>query len=116
MPWWSWIVIWAGLVLVLIGMFAWFAWKLFKKLLAVLTELEALAASAEVLSGVPAARSDQLRRSALFMNMAEIRARRESEMTKRADRVDARMQRRLMRGKLLIHADYREFLHLTKRT
>ncbi len=49
MPWWSWIVIWACLVLALIAMLVFSGWGLFRKAVAVFDELGALGAKLELL-------------------------------------------------------------------
>ena len=114
MPWWSWVLIWFGLFLALLGMFAIFAWHLFKKLMVAFRELEKLALAADVLQ--PRAAEEPVRfRSSLFQDFGEVHARREAEREKRAEKVDNRRNNRLNRAKLLTGADYRQYLHLKKR-
>ena len=43
MPWWSWVLIWFGLFLALVGVMAIFGWHLFKKLMVTFHDLEKLA-------------------------------------------------------------------------
>lgn len=116
MPWWSWVLIWFGLFLALLGVLALFGWLLFKKLMVAFRELEKLSAAAEVLHRGSADVPPEPFRSALFQDFKEVSARRDAEREKRAERVDARRNHRRNRGKLLTRADYRQFLHLTKRT
>lgn len=116
MPWWSWVLIWLGLVLAMLAMLAWFAWKLFKKLMVAVSALEELAVSLEPLSRVAPPEPAAAWRSSLFKDIGAVQARHDEEREKRDERRDARRQHRIMRGKLLVRADYREFSHLTKRT
>lgn len=115
MPWWSWVLIWFGLFLALLGMFAIFAWHLFKKLMVAFRDLEKLALVAEVLQRRAADEPARFR-SALSQDFGEVHTRREAEREKRAERVGARRNNRVNRAKLLTGADYRQYLHLTKRT
>ena len=41
MPWWSWLLIWSGLVLILLAVLGWFAVALYRKSLVTLRALEA---------------------------------------------------------------------------
>lgn len=116
MPWWSWILIWAGLVLLLLGVIAAFAWMLFRKFLVMLAALGALAACTEVLARATSADRPQRAQPALLQDPHSVSERRELERDKRQARIDARRELRVMRGKLLLRADYRDFLHLIKRT
>jgi len=47
MPWWSWVLIWTGLVLGLLGMLAWFGLRLFRKSMRTLRALEGLGRPAD---------------------------------------------------------------------
>ncbi|MFF1573571.1 hypothetical protein ACFVWR_12530 [Leifsonia sp. NPDC058292] len=116
MPWWSWLIIWGALVLALLGMLAFFAVWLFRKLMAAGREVSALAEKAEVLQR----RSDELRdpafHSAVFADLGELQAQREQGRSDRAYARQARRDARVRRGKLLTNADPTQFSHLTKRT
>lgn len=115
MPWWSWLVIWGVLVLALLGMLAFFAVRLFRKLMAAAAEVTALAEKAQVLSQ----RADELRevpfRAAVFQDADELRAGREQALADRAVARQARRDARVRRGKLLVNADPTQFSHLTRR-
>lgn len=115
MPWWSWVLIWFGLVLFLVGVLAFCAWRLFQKLMVALHELEKFSLAAEVLQRDTADTLAEPFRSALFQDFAAVHARRDTERTKRAERVEARRNNRVNRGKLLTRADYRQYLYLMKR-
>jgi hypothetical protein len=106
MAWWSWILIWTGLVLGLIGMLAWFGYVLFRKAMRMADALELLGDQvAEV--GAGSALPPQTRfRAAVFEDRADIRL--DFELT-RAERLRRRQRRRdrlVARGKLLQQAPY----------
>ncbi|UAJ77836.1 hypothetical protein IT072_11015 [Leifsonia sp. ZF2019] len=116
MPWWSWLLIWTGLVLGLIGMLAYFAWSLFRKVVAAAKEAGALIEKAEVLQ----VRADELKEeafhSAVFADAAELRAGREQSRADKEFARQARRDARVRRGKLLVKADPSRFEHVTRRT
>jgi hypothetical protein len=116
MPWWSWLIIWGVLVLALLGMLAFFAVRLFRKLMAAGREAGALAEKAELLQR----RSDDLRDApfhpAVFADLTELTTQREQDKADRAYARQARRDARVRRGKLLTNADPTQFSHLTKRT
>ena len=116
MPWWSWVVIWAVLVLGLLGMLAFFAWWLFRKVMAAGREASALIEKAEILSR----RSDDMRyaefHSAVFADSDVLRAEREQAVADRKVARQARRDRRVRRGKILVNADPFRYSHLNRRT
>jgi hypothetical protein len=116
MPWWSWLLIWTGLVLGLLVMLALFAWSLFRKLMAAANEAGALMQKAEVLQS----RADDLREEAfhpaVFADAAVLRDEREQAKADRAFARQARRDARVRRGKLLVEADPSRFEHVTRRT
>ncbi|GAA1444292.1 hypothetical protein [Leifsonia poae] len=116
MPWWSWIVIWVVLVLALLGMLAFFAVRLFRKLMAAAAEVSALADKAQILSQ----RAEELReapfRAAVFQDAEELREAREQAIAERSVARQARRDARVRRGKLLVNADPTPYTYLTKRT
>lgn len=116
MPWWSWLVIWTVLVLGLLGMLAYFAWSLFRKLMAAAREASALLEKAEVLQ----AHADDLREEAfhpaVFADAVELRQERAQARADRAFAKQARRDARVRRGKLLLKADPSRFDHVTRRT
>ena len=116
MPWWSWILIWFGLFLLLVSVMALCGWRLFQKLMVTLRELEKLAAVAEVLQRVVDDAPEEPFRSAISQDFAAVHARRETQRENRAERVESRRNNRVNRGKLLTRADYRQYLYLMKRT
>lgn len=119
MPWWSWLLIWTVLVLGLLGMLAFFAWWLFRKLMAAGREAAALAEKAEVLSR----RAEDLHERfepAVLADAAELRERRRDRLAERAIARQARRDARVRRGRLLVDVDPAtvpaRFAHLLRRT
>jgi hypothetical protein len=116
MPWWSWVVIWIVLVLGLLGMLAYFGWSLFRKLMAAAREAGALMEKAAILSE----RSAEMRyaeyHSAVFDNPDTLRAERERTIADRRVARQARRDRRVRRGKILVTADPFRYSYLGKRT
>ncbi|MFP3465380.1 hypothetical protein [Leifsonia sp. SIMBA_070] len=119
MPWWSWLLIWTVLVLGLLGMLAFFAWWLFRKVAAAGREAAALMEKAEVLSR----RADELHERfepAVLADAHELRAQREQHLTERAFARQARRDARVRRGRLLVDVDPStvptRFAHLLRRT
>jgi hypothetical protein len=119
MPWWSWLVIWTVLVLGLLGMLAFFAWWLFRKVVAAGREAAALMDKAEVLSR----RAEELHERfepAVLADADELRAEREQQRAERAYARQARRDARVRRGRLLVDVDPAtvpdRFAHLSRRT
>ena len=119
MPWWSWLVIWTVLVLGLLGMLAFFAWSLFRKVVAAGREAAALMEKAEVLSR----RADELHERfepAVLADADELRAARETQLIARRYARQARRDARVRRGRLLVDVDPAtvpdRFAHLLRRT
>lgn len=115
MPWWSWVVIWVVLVLGLLGMLAFFAVHLFRKVMAAGREASALIEKTEVLSRRVDDLNEAVFHPAVFADVAELRAEREQA---KADRVVARQLRRdtrVRRGKLLVNTDPTRFSFLIKK-
>jgi hypothetical protein len=103
-PWWSWVIIWVLLVGALLGMLAWFAVRLFRKLM---TAADALGDLGDQLAGLdtdveelsPARFSP-----AIFANRAELAEDIERRRERRAHRRQERRDLAINRGKLLRHA------------
>lgn len=117
MPWWSWILIWTGLVLVLLGVLALCAWWLFGKAKALGVELERLN---ELLAEFEA-RADALvaaaepSTSAILRGRDAVAAERRSLRRVIDRRKDERRAARLERGKLLTTADPMQYAFLARR-
>lgn len=105
MPWWSWIIIWSGLVIALLGMFALFAWRLFRKGVALAKELATAAATMELLDRANEVVAEQNTELAVLQTRAEVRARREQVRARSAERKSARHDARLDRARRIIKVD-----------
>ena len=111
MPWWSWILIWGGLVLALLAMLALLSWWLFRKAVGVLDELGRLTEKTEMLSRM----SDELEDveaprfvPAVLLEHAEVAASHHARVLAREDRRRARREKRITRARMLTRADYRD--------
>lgn len=102
MPWWSWIVIWVGLVVAMLAMFVLLGWWLVKKGVLILKELDDLMAKAEAIS----ANAEELRAeptvNALLRDYDDVVAEQHKQRADRATRKDMHRRERIRRGKLLI--------------
>jgi flagellar biosynthesis/type III secretory pathway M-ring protein FliF/YscJ len=116
MPWWSWLVIWTVLVLGLLGMLAFFAWWLFRKLMSAAREASALLDKTEILTRRAEELRDEPFHPAVLADATELRDRRTQALADRAIARQARRDARVRRGKLLVNADPFRFAHLIKRT
>ena len=95
MPWWAWLLIWTSLSLALIGMLALFAMLLFRKAMAIATELEHLASLTAILDQADRILDDQRADIAVLARYADVRRRREQvrfeALTRRSVRHDIRI-------------------------
>lgn len=113
MPWWSWVIIWSLLVLGLLGMLAWFAVVLFKKLM---RTMRALAELGDQLAALDA-HVDDLRqerfRPAIWDDRASLALEIERGRAARQRRRQERRDAQVARGKLIRQAptDQRTFPH-----
>lgn len=117
MPWWSWILIWAGLVLVLLGVLAWCALRLYRKAMALAGEadelqtlLDELAARAEALAAHEPPAENAVTRGAAAVERDRARIRAEIDERKRE-----RHEARLARARRLISADPMQYAHLARK-
>lgn len=117
MPWWSWVLIWTGLVLVLLVVLALCAVSLYRKVMALLAEFETLqqlldeqAAVAEALvAPVPDPES------AILRGAAAVERERRLVREDIDERKHARHEARLARGRALIKADPMQYAHLARK-
>jgi hypothetical protein len=105
MPWWSWVAIWGGLVVVLVVMLVLLGMMLFRKLMAVFTALGVLADRTELLQRAGEILDEQHRELALLVGLAETRRRREEVRARSRVRRDARHDARLVRARSIIAVD-----------
>lgn len=107
MLWWSWLLIWAGLVLGLLGMLVWFAFRLFRKFMAASDALVALAD--QVADSMPDDSSDASNEDsrgnlpAIFQDVGELSFQRARRRAERAHRRQESRDRRINRGKVVSH-------------
>jgi hypothetical protein len=111
MPWWSWILIWGGLVLALLAMLALLSWWLFRKAVAVMHDLGELVDKTEALGRL----SDQLADTdtssvvpAVLLKRGEVAAVHHARQHERDERRRMRREKRISRGRMLTRADYRD--------
>jgi hypothetical protein len=116
MPWWSWLLIWTGLVLGLLGMLAFFGWWLFRKVMAAAKEASALIEKADVLQIRADQLADEAFHPAVFADASVLAAERQQAAAEKAFAKQARRDARVRRGKLLVKADPSRFAHVTRRT
>jgi hypothetical protein len=105
MPWWSWLVIWVCLTLALIAMLIVSAWRLFRKAMAVFTELGVLAEKTELLESVSAAAEEQTAQVAILQRLSDVQSRRRLVRDASRARRDARHRARLDRARSLTRFD-----------
>ena len=106
MPLWSWILIWALLATGLLGMLAWFAVRLFRKLMRTLGALEDLGDQlAELHPDSEPPRTPF--RPAVFQNRRALAAAVGQAQIERAHRRAHRRDLAIGRGKLLQHSPYK---------
>jgi hypothetical protein len=101
MPWWSWLLIWTGLVLALLGVLAAFGWILVRKGLRVLRQLEALTGMLATLESEPPTDAEP-RPIAILADRSELLRRYELAGRDRDERRSQRRADRIRRGKLLV--------------
>jgi hypothetical protein len=102
MPWWAWLLVWAVLVLALVGMLALFAVLLFRKARAIAVELERLASLATILDQADQVLGDQRAEIAVLADSAEMRRLRERVRFDAMARRSARHNARIATAKALI--------------
>lgn len=103
MPWWSWVLIWTGLVLMLLGMLAWFGVTLFRKVMVLADAVGALGDLVGGLDPGPVAETKRPLRPAIFEDWNELALTVDLQRTARERRRQERRDRRIVRGKLMQH-------------
>lgn len=116
MPWWSWVLIWTGLVVLLLAVLIVGALYLWRKLRAATAELERLSELESEFADLVAQRVPEYtpRRLALLRDRDEVRAERELAVEAADDRRSARRERKLARARALTHADPMQYAHLAE--
>lgn len=101
MPWWSWVLIWTGLVLGLLAMLAWFGFALFKKGMATVRALQELGARVgDVTRGLEAPAQSRFR-PAIFTDPVDLYLALEVVRHDRGQRRQRRRDSLIARGKLV---------------
>ncbi|SMG38810.1 hypothetical protein [Agreia pratensis] len=101
MYWWSWILIWLALVILLIGTLVFFGWRLFKKGIAVVEELERLTDKVELLQQNVDELSVETPPNAILDGYSVVANRRDREKDRRATMRQLRRDARMKRGRLI---------------
>lgn len=117
MPWWSWVLIWTGAVLVHIGVLAAVVWWLFKKATATYSEL---AGALDVLDDAREAIEARItpyepKRNAISRGAIAVAEEREAIRADIDERKAVRREARLARGKRLIKADPMQYAFLARK-
>lgn len=116
MPWWSWVLIWVGLVLILLSVLGTLGYWLFKKAVLLQGEL----ASLEVLLEAFEKRAQTLvsftppRSNAIVRGLREVQVERGALREALDETKEQRREQRLQRGRDLTTADPSQFEHLVK--
>ena len=102
-PWWGWLLIWLFLVLLLLGVLALCAWRLFRKGMTLLDDLADLADRTAVLD----VDEPELARPAIAVlaQASEIRAREDARRHHRRERRRLRHDRRMARARSITRLD-----------
>jgi hypothetical protein len=103
--WWGWLVIWVALVILLLGMYAFFGLRLFRKGVKVLRELEKLTDQVANLSANVTELQPEPSQNAILVGYPTIYRQRESFRRSRDERKQVRREKTLERGKLLVRTD-----------
>ena len=116
MPWWSWVLIWTGLVVLLLAVLALGVVHLWRKGSAAFDELERLQGLEREFDELVAERVTPFEPAepALLRPYAAVAAEREEIALARAERREARREARLARGRALTKADPMQYAHLAE--
>lgn len=106
MPWWSWLAIWAALPVLLLAMLATMALLLFRKLMALVSAMDALAAKLEILGRAGDLLEDQGRSLAILRPYSDVLDAYNRRMRRRAARTAGRRANRIARGRMITSTPY----------
>ncbi|HZK60129.1 MAG TPA: hypothetical protein VFC59_09750 [Cryobacterium sp.] len=104
MPWWSWILIWSALLLGLAAMLAWFAYRIFRKLMTAMKALEELGSQVAGLNPGDAEAAPDRFRTAIFRDRHELEQAVAVAQAARDRRRQLRRDRLIARSKLFAQA------------
>jgi hypothetical protein len=105
MPWWSWLLIWGGLLLALVALLAVFAWLLFRKFLVLMDDLGALAEKTAILGMADTDPVLPRHELAVLADYREVRARREQRVRRAVEARRLRHVRRMARARAITTVD-----------
>lgn len=99
MPWWSWILIWVVLTAVALLLYVLIGYRLFRKFMAVLSEVQAAGSRLSFISATAPAAPEKAFQPAVFADPEEERRRYDEGKAVRKDaRRERRVQRRIQHG------------------
>jgi hypothetical protein len=102
--WWGWVVIWLALALLLLGVLAYCAWRLFQRFMVMQRDLFELADKVAILDSVSAA-DDARPLNAVLEESRVVSDAYHARMLHRSQRKSLRRQARLERAKLISSVD-----------
>jgi hypothetical protein len=101
MNWWSWILIWLALAVLLVGTLVYFGWRLFRKGVAVVEELGRLTDKVDLLQRNVEKLSPETPSNAILDGYSAVATRRDREKHRRSTVRQLRRETRLQRGRLI---------------
>jgi hypothetical protein len=101
MYWWSWILIWLALAILLVGTLVFFGWRLFTKGVAVVEELERLTEKLDLLQQNVDDLTVETPPNAILDGYSAVANRRDREKDRRAAMREVRREARMKRGRLM---------------
>ena len=105
MPWWSWVLIWTVLVLLLLGVLALNGWILFRKAMTAARALGELLEKTSLLEAAGEELRDERFTPSVLRPIDEVRREHAVRSSERAERRERRRELRLQRGRLLTSAE-----------
>ena len=101
MHWWSWILIWLALAILLVGTLAFFGWRLFRKGVSVIEELSVLTDKVDLLQRNVEELTLDVPPNAILDGYPAVADRRDRERHRRATMRQLRRDTRIERGRLI---------------
>lgn len=114
MPWWSWILIWGGIIAAGVAMLILLGLHLFRKAAGVGRELSALAYKSELLHSYAEELTADTSEPAVLQDPAIWREIRQTRKDERDGRKLIRRESRINRGRLLLRADINSLTQFRK--
>ncbi len=105
MPWWSWLIIWAALIVALVSVVGAFAVTLLGKFMGVLDDLSALAGRADVLVTIDSRVVLKPQQLAVLADIRVVRSRRAARVARSVERRYRRREQRMARGRAIVAVD-----------